>query len=163
DLMRAIGFERFRIHVNNRLVLNGLLEEYGLAGQTAPLLIALDKLPKVGREAVCAEMAEKAGVTAEQAARVVALAEIEGSNREILDRLGRDYGRNARAADGIARLRQLVDVVGAAGVGEEHLRIDVSITRGLDYYTGTVYETFLLDQPKIGSVCSGGRYDNLAG
>jgi histidyl-tRNA synthetase len=163
DLMRAVGFERFRIHVNNRLVLNGLLEELGLGGQAEALLRVLDKLPKVGRAAVCAEMVEKAGVTPEQAERVVALAEMEGTNREILDRLEREYGRNAKAAEGVARLRQLLDVTGAAGIGEEHLRLDVSTTRGLDYYTGTVYETFLLDKPDIGSVCSGGRYDNLAG
>jgi histidyl-tRNA synthetase len=163
DLMRALGFERFRVHVNNRLVLNGLLEELGLAGQSVPLLRVLDKLAKVGRAAVCAEMAEKAGVTPEQAERVVTLAETEGTNREVLDRLQRDYGHNAKAADGIARLRQLLDVAQAVGVDEQHLRLDVSITRGLDYYTGTVYETFLTDLPAIGSVCSGGRYDNLAG
>src|SRR3954471_9345048 len=78
DLMRALGFERFQMHVNNRLVLNGLLEELGLAGQTAALLRALDKLPKIGREAVQAEMAEKAGVSAEQAARVLSLTETQG-------------------------------------------------------------------------------------
>src|SRR3954471_6870783 len=78
DLMRALGFEKFRIHVNNRMVLNGLLAELGLAGQTAALLRALDKLPKIGREAVQAEMAEKAGVSAEQAARVLSLTETQG-------------------------------------------------------------------------------------
>lgn len=163
DLMRALGFERFRIHVNNRLVLNGLLEELGLAGQTDALLRALDKLPKVGRDAVVAEMAEKAGATAEQADRVLGLAAIEGSNRVILDQLERAYGRNAKAADGIRRLRELLDVTAAAGLDEDHVRLDLSIARGLDYYTGTVYETFLTDLPRIGSVCSGGRYDNLAG
>src|SRR5690242_14654087 len=108
DLMLALGFERFTVHVNNRLVLNGLLEELGLAGQTAPLLRALDKLPKVGREAVRQEMAEKAGVTAGQAERVLGLAETQGSNREILDRLQSDFGGNARAAEGIARMRELL-------------------------------------------------------
>src|SRR3954447_16918321 len=84
DLLRALGFERFRIHVNNRLVLNGLLEELGLAGQTAPLLRALDKLPKVGPEAVAREMAEQAGVAPAQAERVLALAQTQGSTTEIL-------------------------------------------------------------------------------
>ncbi len=163
DLMRALGFERFSIHVNNRLVLNGLLEELGLAGQTAPLLRSLDKLPKIGRQAVCAEMTEVAGVTPTQAERVLSLAETQGSNAEILAKLERDFGSNARAAEGIARLRQLLDVAQSAGVAEECLRLDVAIARGLDYYTGTVYETFLTDLPGIGSVCSGGRYDNLAG
>jgi histidyl-tRNA synthetase len=162
DLMLALDVERFTIRVNNRLVLNGLLEEVGLAGKTAPLLIALDKLPKVGRDAVRAEMAEKAGVSPEQADRVLALAEVKGSNAEILDWAGRQYGGNAKAAEGVRRLRELVEVVRAAGVPEERLALDLSIARGLDYYTGTIYETFLLDKPDIGSVCSGGRYDNLA-
>ncbi len=163
DLLRALGFERFRIQVNNRLVLNGLLEELGLAGQTAAVLRTLDKLPKVGREAVLAEMAEKAGVDPAQGERFLGLVQTEGSNAEILDRLQRTYGSNPKAADGIARLRQLHEVVQAAGLAEERLRLDLSIARGLDYYTGTVFETFLTDLPGIGSVCSGGRYDNLAG
>src|SRR5947207_3385160 len=103
DLMRALGFERFRIQVNNRLVLNGLLEELGLAGKTAPLLRALDKLPKIGRDAVRAEMAEKASVAPEAAERLLVLAEMTGTNAEILDRLRRDFGANANAADGIRR------------------------------------------------------------
>jgi histidyl-tRNA synthetase len=162
DLMCALDVERFTVRANNRLILNGLLEEAGLAGKTAPVLIALDKLPKVGPDAVRAEMAEKAGVSAEQAGRVLALAEVRGTNAEVLDWLGRQYGGNARAAEGIRRLRELVEVVRAAGVPEGRLALDLSIARGLDYYTGTIYETFLTDDPSIGSVCSGGRYDNLA-
>jgi histidyl-tRNA synthetase len=165
DLMRAIGFERFEVRVNNRLVLNGLLEEVGLAGQTTKVLRALDKLPKVGREAVLEEMtrSEEGGtITAAQAERVLALSQTEGSNAEVLDRLQRDFGGNARAADGIARLRELIGVARATGIPEAQLRLDLSIARGLDYYTGTIYETFLGDLPAIGSVCSGGRYDDLA-
>jgi histidyl-tRNA synthetase len=163
DLMTALGFERFQIHVNNRLILNGLLEEFGLAGKTDPLLRALDKLGKIGRDAVIQEMVATAGVKADQAERVLSLAETRGENQEILDRLRRDFGQNAHAAEGIARLGELVDTVRAAGVHEARLAIDLSIARGLDYYTGTVYETMLLDLPAIGSVCSGGRYDDLAG
>ena len=87
---------------------------------------------------------------------------MQGTNAEILDHLQRDFGGNTKAAEGIARLRELCDVVRTAGVPEERLRLDLSIARGLDYYTGTIYETFLTDLPGIGSVCSGGRYDNLA-
>jgi histidyl-tRNA synthetase len=163
DLMRALGFERFEVRINNRLILNGLLEELGLAGQTAAVLRALDKLPKIGKDAVCAEMAEKAGVPRTQAERVLGLAEMRGTNTEVLDRLQHEFGGNARAAEGIARLRELLAVARTAGVAEERLRLDLSIARGLDYYTGTIYETFLTDKPDIGSVCSGGRYDNLAG
>jgi histidyl-tRNA synthetase len=162
DLMAALGLKRFRIHVNNRMVLNGLLNELGLGDRAKPVLVALDKLAKAGRDAVLAEMAEKAGVGAEQAGRVLALAQTEGTNADILERLQRDFGGNDRAAEGVRRLRQLVEVVTAAGVPEERVRLDLSIARGLDYYTGTVYETFLEDKRDIGSVCSGGRYDSLA-
>ncbi len=163
DLLRALGFERFEIRINNRLVLNGLLEELGLAGQTTPVLRALDKLPKIGREGVVEEMGERAGVRPEQAERVLALAQAQGTNAEILDRLEREFGGNAKARDGVLRLRELLAVAREAGVPEERLRLDLSIARGLDYYTGSIYETFLLDKPDIGSICSGGRYDNLAG
>ncbi|HTU90179.1 MAG TPA: histidine--tRNA ligase [Gemmataceae bacterium] len=162
DLMRALGFERFEIRINNRLVLNGLLEEMGLANRAVPLLRALDKLPKIGADAVTEEMAEKASVSREQSERILALAGMQGSNTEILARLEREFGGNPRAAGGIARLRELASVVRDAGVAEERIRLDLSIARGLDYYTGTIYETFLTDKPDIGSVCSGGRYDNLA-
>lgn len=163
DLLKALGFDGFRVHVNNRLVLNGLLEEFGLAGQTGPLLRALDKLPKIGADAVRAEMQEKAGVPAEQANRIIGLADVSGTNEEILDQLQRDYGSNPKAADGIKRLRELIAVTTTAGIEPDKIRLDLSIARGLDYYTGTVYETFLTDLPGIGSICSGGRYDNLAG
>src|ERR1700687_2692540 len=107
DLLQALGFTRFRIHVNNRLVLNGLLEELGLAGQTAAVLRALDKLPKDGRDQVLAEMTEKTGIAESQARRVLLLAEIQGTNRELLDRLQRELENNRTAADGLARLREL--------------------------------------------------------
>jgi histidyl-tRNA synthetase len=163
DLMLALGFERFEVRVNNRLILNGLLEELGLAGHAAALLVALDKLPKVGRDAVLAEMTQKVGADAGRAERVLALAGLKGTNAELLDRLERDFGGNAKAADGVRRLRELLAVARTAGVPEERLRLDLSIARGLEYYTGTIYETFLSDAPDYGSVCSGGRYDNLAG
>jgi histidyl-tRNA synthetase len=162
DLMLALGFERFTVRINNRMVLNGLLEEIGLADKTKPILIALDKLAKTGRAAVGSEMAEKAAASPAQIERVLALAETAGASADILDRLERDFGGNAKAAEGIRRLRELFDVARAAGIPEERLHVDLAIARGLDYYTGTIYETFLNDLPGIGSVCSGGRYDNLA-
>jgi histidyl-tRNA synthetase len=162
DLMRALGFERFTVRVNNRLVLNGLLEELNLAGHTAALLRVLDKLGKCGPDAVVAEMVERTQVSPEQARRMLTLVQTEGSNADILDRVQRDFGTNPRAAEGVRRLRELIDVAQKAGINPERLQLDVSIARGLDYYTGTVFETFLNDKPDIGSVCSGGRYDNLA-
>ncbi len=163
DLLTAVGFDRFEIRVNNRNILNGLLTQLGLADKTSVLLRSLDKLAKIGRDKVIAEMTAEAGVTAGQAGEVIALAETTGTNAAILDQLDGRFADNAAAKTGIAHLRQMVDVFAATGVPEGRLRVDLSICRGLDYYTGTVYETFLLDKPEFGSVCSGGRYDNLAG
>jgi histidyl-tRNA synthetase len=168
DLMVALGFERFEVRINNRLVLSGLLEELGLAEKAQPVLRVLDKLGKQGREAVLRELtADPAdrgvGLTADQASRVIALASTTGSNADVLDRVERDFGKNAKAAEGVAKLRELLGVARTAGIPDDRLRIDLAICRGLDYYTGTIYETFLTDLPGIGSVCSGGRYDNLAG
>lgn len=162
DLLRALGFERFRIHINNRKLLNGLLEELGLGGRTADLLVALDKLPKIGAEAVLAEMEARAGVSPQAGKRLLELTQIRGSNAEVLERLEQQFGKNPTAEEGLRRLRELLEVAVRAGLPEAVLQLDVSIARGLDYYTGTVYETFLTDLPGIGSVCSGGRYDNLA-
>ncbi|QJW92763.1 histidine--tRNA ligase [Frigoriglobus tundricola] len=164
DLFTAIGFETFEIRINNRMVLNGLLEIKGLADKAVPLLRSLDKLPKIGREKVAEEMVKEAEVTAPQADAVLALAETAGTNAEVLDKLDAFFAPapNDRAAEGIRRLRELLAVAKTAGVPDGRIKIDLSICRGLDYYTGAIYETFLTDLPGIGSVCSGGRYDNLA-
>jgi histidyl-tRNA synthetase len=164
DLFTAIGFDAFEIRVNNRMILNGLLELQGLADKAVPLLRSLDKLPKIGRDKVAEEMAEEAQVTRPQAEAVLALAETTGTNAEILDALDAFFAPapNDRAAAGIRCLRELLAVAKTAGVPDGRIKIDLSICRGLDYYTGTIYETFLTALPGIGSVCSGGRYDNLA-
>jgi histidyl-tRNA synthetase len=163
DLMLALGLDKFRICINNRLLLNGVLAQFGMTDKIVPILHVLDKLPKIKREATRAEMIAHAGISSEQADKVLDLAETEGSNAEKLNRLEKQFGGNAHTAEGIARLRQLLDVADKAGVPSERILIDLSICRGLDYYTGSVYETFLTDLPAFGSVCSGGRYDNLAG
>jgi histidyl-tRNA synthetase len=162
-LLVQIGFTRFTIRVNNRMVLTGLLEKLGLTEKTAGVLRALDKLAKTSREDVIAEMTDKVGATAEQAGQVLDLASLTGSNSEILDRLETLLQGSDSGLQGVARLRELFQVAETAGIPSERVQLDVSIARGLDYYTGTIYETFLTDMPKIGSVCSGGRYDNLAG
>lgn len=161
DLMSALGFERFTIQVNNRLVLNGLLGALALEDKAVSLLRSLDKLAKIGRDAVRDEMVKEAGVTAEQALQVIALADTKGSNREILDQLAQRFADSDSGKRGIACLEEMCQVLQTAGIPEERFKIDLSICRGLDYYTGTVYETFLTDLPGIGSVCSGGRYDRL--
>lgn len=162
DLFVKLGVDRFQIHINNRMILNGLLSELGLSNQTGPILRSLDKLAKIGREAVIGEMKEKAGVATEAAEKVLNLVTIEGENKEILNRLDQEFGSNPQAKEGITRLQELLSVITQSGIPSERIKMDVSIARGLDYYTGTVYETFLTDDPAIGSVCSGGRYDNLA-
>ncbi len=162
DLFLALGVEQFSIRVNNRLVLNGLLEKLGLADQSAAILRALDKLAKIGPEKVQAEMVAEAGATEDQGAEVLKLAGIAGTNAEMLGQLESLLVGSERGCEGVAKLRELTAAAAAVGVPEERLKLDVSIARGLDYYTGTVYETFLSELPQIGSVCSGGRYDNLA-
>jgi histidyl-tRNA synthetase len=163
DLFHALGIADFTIHINNRQVLTGLLERYGLADRATPILRALDKLAKIGRDKVADEMKAVAGATDEQAGRVLALSETTGSNDEVLAQLDALVEDSPTGAAGVARLREMLAAVVATGVDERRVRVAPSIARGLDYYTGTVFETFLDRLPGIGSVCSGGRYDNLAG
>jgi histidyl-tRNA synthetase len=163
DLMRAIGFSRFTIRLNNRLVLNGLLEKLDLRERSTEVLRALDKLPKIGVERVAQEMTVTAETTPEQAAQVLRLAKLKGPNTEVLEQLRTLVDGNENGLLGVSRLEEILAGVQAAGVDSARLVLDVSIARGLDYYTGAIFETFLDDLPSIGSVCSGGRYDNLAG
>jgi histidyl-tRNA synthetase len=160
DLMAALGFERFTIRVNNRLILNGLLAALGLADRAAGVLRSLDKLAKQGADVVRAELAA-VGASDAQTDQILALAGATGSNADVLDRVERQFGEHVR--EGTSRLRELLAVCRTAGVPDERLAVDLGICRGLDYYTGTIFETFLTDLPRIGSVCSGGRYDDLAG
>ncbi|MEM7452924.1 MAG: histidine--tRNA ligase [Planctomycetota bacterium] len=164
DLMNAIGFEdSFQIRVNNRKILNGVLQKCGLSDKSVEVLRALDKLAKIGREKCEQEMANTSGASAGQIEQIMQLAGINGPSSEVLAALEPVCGGNELAEEGLSQLRELISATQAAGVGEDSLKIDVSIARGLDYYTGTIYETFLNELPDIGSVCSGGRYDNLAG
>jgi histidyl-tRNA synthetase len=162
DLMLAIGFDAFQIRVNNRMVLNGVLERLGLAEKSSAVLRSLDKLGKLDRAAVAAEMVASADVAAEQADEILRLSELIGPNDDILRQLEPLVAGSAKGEEGVARLREIFAAAESAGVPAARLRLDVSIARGLDYYTGTIYETFLDALPGIGSVCSGGRYDNLA-
>ena len=163
ELLVAIDIEQFTIHVNNRQVLSGLLEKFDLSAAQAPLLRALDKLDKVGREKVAEEMVHVAGATPAQANEILALAELSGSHDQMLAQLERLSSGSERGQTGVARLAAVVQAATAAGIPAGRLRIAPSIARGLDYYTGIIYETTLDALPSIGSVCSGGRYDDLAG
>ena len=162
ELMQAIGLSEFQIRFNNRKVLSGLLAKLGLADQSTAVLRALDKLAKIGPDKVAMEMVAVAGASESQAKEVLALAEINGTNDEILLQLAKLVEGSEEGEAGVAALRDVTTGALAAGVSADRLSIDVSIARGLDYYTGTVIETFLNQLPEIGSVCSGGRYDDLA-
>ncbi len=162
DLLLAIGFDEFTIHVNNRKLLTGLLERLDLVSKSAAVLRALDKLPKIGPEKVAAEMATTAGVTPDQAREIFTLAAVSGTNDEMIAQLEPLVSSSERGREGLGKLATLLRAARAAGIPERRLQLDVSIARGLDYYTGTVFETFLGALPGIGSVCSGGRYDDLA-
>ncbi len=162
ELLVAIGFERFTILLNNRLVLNGLLEKIGLENKSTEVLRALDKLAQIGPEKVAAEMQATANATQAQADQVLQLASLAGSNAEILTQLAPLVAGSERGEQGLQQLSELLAGIAAGGVPEKRIALDVSIARGLDYYTGTIFETFLDDLPTIGSICSGGRYDNLA-
>ncbi|MEM0926887.1 MAG: histidine--tRNA ligase [Planctomycetota bacterium] len=162
-LLAQIGFDAFTIHINNRRVLTELLRRLDLVEQTVPVLRALDKLAKIGREKVAAEMCEADGVSSHAADQVLRLTELHGDAEAILAELPSIIGTDEAAVEAVGRLRDLYQGAVAAGVPASRMKLDVSIARGLDYYTGVIFETTLDDLPSIGSVCSGGRYDNLAG
>ena len=162
DLLDALDVGEFTVHLNNRKVLSGLLERLDLSERSAEVLRALDKLAKIGPEKVAAEMRETAGASDEQCARVLEFAGLEGDTDAVLRALAPLVAGSEVGERGVQELRELFAGVAAAGVSGSRVRLDVAIARGLDYYTGTVYETFLAELPEIGSVGSGGRYDELA-
>jgi histidyl-tRNA synthetase len=162
DLLEKIGIEKFTIRVNNRKVLNGLLQQCDLQDRSVGILRALDKLDKIGGDAVAAEMVEKVGVPSDSARRVIEFAQLKGSPDSVLASLEPLLSGSAVGEQGLNDLRELFDSVSRCGWSADRVLLDVSIARGLDYYTGTIYETVLGELPGIGSVCSGGRYDNLA-
>ena len=162
DLLRAIGFERFKIRINNRKVLNGLLQKFNLGEHSVGVLRCIDKLPKAGPEKVRAEMLDVTGASDSQVGQILELSKLNGNSESDLASLGEICSGNELAELGHHELSQVISATQAVGITDENLNIDVSIARGLDYYTGTIFETFLDDLPGIGSVCSGGRYDNLA-
>jgi len=162
DLMLALGFEAFQIRINNREVLNGVLQELGILDKAVPILRSLDKLLKIGRDEVIAEMKTTAGITDEQGAAVLDITSMTGTNTEILAAVRERFPNCDAVLSGVAKLDELRQVFETNGIPASRYTFDLSICRGLDYYTGTIFETFLDALPKIGSVCSGGRYDNLA-
>jgi histidyl-tRNA synthetase len=162
DLLAGIGVGGFTIRLNDRRVLAGILAELGLSDRSAVVLRSLDKLGKTPPEAVAAEL-QGHGVPADAAARLLGMAQLAGPGVEVVDRLEALVGGSATGREGTAALRNILAGVRQAGVADGRVVVDPSIARGLDYYTGIVLESFLDDLPALGSICSGGRYDNLAG
>jgi len=158
----TLGLRRFQIRVNNRKILNGFYAMQGLTEKSGDIMRTVDKLDKIGAEKVRVCLMEDCGLTNGQADEILAFIAITGSNDQVLAALQSYAGRNEVFDRGLEELNTVVKYLAAFGVPEENFAVDLTIARGLDYYTGTVYETTLLDHPEIGSVCSGGRYDNLA-
>lgn len=157
---RNLGFEDFTVKINNRKVLNGFFASLNISS-TADVLRSIDKLEKIGDSGVRAELKEL-GLPESIVDRILRFIKIQGSDGEKLEALKALDITNEIFREGIEELETVIDYVKSFGVPEKNYMIDLTIARGLDYYTGTVYETFLDDYPEIGSVCSGGRYDNLA-
>ena len=162
-VFRGFGLSRFQIRVNNRKILNGFYDMLGLSSRSGDIMRTVDKLDKIGTDKVKAILMEDCGLTEEQAEEILTFIAIRGTNAQVIAALEGYAGRNEKFDQGLTELKAVTANLSAFGVPEENFAVDLTIARGLDYYTGTVYETTLLDHPEIGSVCSGGRYDNLAG
>lgn len=154
----SLGLTRFKIRVNNRKILNGLFAILSLEDKAQDVMRTIDKLEKIGSEKVAAILSEDLNVPPASVDKLLALLSASDSVAALHELMGRNELFDA----GVAELETVIHYLGDFGVPADHFTVDLTIARGLDYYTGTVYETTLLDYPEVGSVCSGGRYDNLA-
>lgn len=155
---KAMGLDRFVIRVNNRKILNGFFAILGIEKKAKDVMRTIDKLEKIGRNSVKAILVDDFAVDADAADKLLDTLE----SKDPLNELAKYKGQNEMFDLGVSELETVAKYMTAFGVPEQYFAIDLTIARGLDYYTGTVYETAMLDHPEIGSVCSGGRYDNLA-
>ncbi|MGM9536757.1 MAG: histidine--tRNA ligase [Candidatus Onthomonas sp.] len=157
-----LGLERFQIRVNNRKILNGFYAMLGLTEQSGDIMRTVDKLDKIGPDKVREILIDDNGLSQEAADEILKFIGIRGTNEEVIAALENYTGRNGLFDQGLSELKTVTQYLAAFGVPQSHFAVDLTIARGLDYYTGTVYETTMLDHPEVGSICSGGRYDNLA-
>lgn len=158
-----LGLKKFRICINNRRILNGFYEMQGLKEKAGDIMRTVDKLDKIGEKAVMEILIRDFDISEADVNEVIKFISISGTNEEVLNALTAYRGKNAMFDQGLDELAAVANYMKVIGVPQENFAVDLRIARGLDYYTGTVYETVLLNHPEIGSVCSGGRYDNLAG
>lgn len=161
NLISDLGFNDFTICINNRKVLNGLFREVNQEQNAVDIMRTIDKLAKIGKEKVIEELKE-IGVDDQAIEKILTFIEIDGTTDEKISKLENLGILNEMFTQGLEELKQVVKYIRIFGVPDTHFKIDLTIARGLDYYTGTVYETFLNDYKELGSVCSGGRYENLA-
>ncbi len=157
----GLGLSDFTIRINNRKILNGLFAMLGLSDIATDVMRIIDKIDKIGKDNVEAELVDL-GVSKDAADTILELLTFKGTNEEVLDRLKTFAGKNEMLDTGVSELCEVIYYIDKFGVPAGNYRVDLSIARGLDYYTGTVYETTFNRHPEIGSICSGGRYDNLA-
>lgn len=160
-IFKRFDFGDFTIRINNRKLLRGFYEAIGIEN-TGEVLRIIDKLDKIGLDQVKESLSE-IGVSVEQMNKIVDFIQMNGTSGEILNRLDEMPVEGELYRQGLSELRKVLSLLPAFGVSERYFKLDLTLTRGLDYYTGTIYETYLNDYPSHGSVCGGGRYDNLAG
>lgn len=161
QIFREFNFGKFTIHINNRKILNGFFKSLG-SNSSEEVLRIVDKLDKIGRENVINEL-KNISLTDENIEKLLKFIELQGSNDEIIEALSKIEIENEEFKLGVEELKKVIEYLRCYGVEENYFKVDLKIARGLDYYTGTVYETFLDEHRELGSVSSGGRYENLAG
>ena len=160
-IFKEFGFDNFTIRINNRKLLNGLFANIGQKDNSTEILRIIDKIDKIGKEAVIEEL-EKIEISKEAIEKIISFIEISGTSDEKLQKLEELNIENEEFKLGLSELSEVVKYMRLFGIPDKNFNVDLTIARGLDYYTGTVYETFLNDYRELGSVCSGGRYENLA-
>lgn len=158
---KALDIGKFKIMINNRKLLNGYFE-YLQIENTVETLRIVDKIDKIGRDNVKKELVKEVGISEETAESVLSFLDNAGSIADIMAGLKKYDIPNDKYKEGLAELEAVCENIKALGVSEDYFTVNLKIARGLDYYTGTVYETMLCDYPQLGSICSGGRYDELA-
>ncbi len=160
NTFKKLSFGEFTIHINNRKLLNGFFESLDLEMKSIDVLRIIDKIDKIGVSGVKEELS-LIPITNEKIDKIIEFVSIKGNNTEIINSLQNLEIKNSTFITGLEELQKVIKEVKAFGLEENYYVIDLTIARGLDYYTGTIYETKLNDYPSLGSICSGGRYDNL--
>ncbi len=162
NVFKKLGLSKFVINISNRKLLKGLMESLGLADKSGDVLRTVDKIAKIGKDKVVEELVN-IGLEKNSVDTIIRFIEIDGSHEKVFERLQSFGIKNDIFIEGINELTEVINTLAVLGVPEKNYKINLTITRGLDYYTGTIYETMLDDYPQFGSICSGGRYDDLAG